>query len=112
VAYGARLESVLGASPRGFESPILRHEEQHDRERTSPPGPVRSRRSETGRALLSDDDAAQSPTLRTTLTPGSPALPQKGGQTCRSGRDLPYAAGTTHPRDGWVVHTQTAGAPS
>ena len=31
VAYGARLESVLGASPRGFESPILRH-------RT--PGPV------------------------------------------------------------------------
>src|SRR5687767_5043042 len=23
VAYGARLESVLGASPRGFESPIL-----------------------------------------------------------------------------------------
>ena len=31
MAYGARLESVLGASPRGFESPILRH-------RT--PGPV------------------------------------------------------------------------
>ena len=26
VAYGARLESVLGASPRGFESPILRGE--------------------------------------------------------------------------------------
>ena len=26
MAYGARLESVLGASPRGFESPILRHE--------------------------------------------------------------------------------------
>ena len=26
VAYGARLESVLGASPRGFESPILRCE--------------------------------------------------------------------------------------
>jgi hypothetical protein len=24
VAYGARLESVLGESPRGFESPILR----------------------------------------------------------------------------------------
>jgi hypothetical protein len=24
VAYGARLESALGASPRGFESPILR----------------------------------------------------------------------------------------
>ena len=31
VAYGARLESVLGASPRGFESPILRHQT---------PGPV------------------------------------------------------------------------
>ena len=30
VAYGARLESVLGASPRGFESPILRH---HPRDR-------------------------------------------------------------------------------
>lgn len=27
VAYGARLESVLGASPRGFESPILRRTE-------------------------------------------------------------------------------------
>jgi hypothetical protein len=26
VAYGARLESVLGVSPRGFESPILRSE--------------------------------------------------------------------------------------
>ena len=26
MAYGARLESVLGASPRGFESPILRSE--------------------------------------------------------------------------------------
>ena len=25
MAYGARLESVLGESPRGFESPILRH---------------------------------------------------------------------------------------
>lgn len=25
MVYGARLESVLGASPRGFESPILRH---------------------------------------------------------------------------------------
>ena len=25
MAYGARLESVLGASPRGFESLILRH---------------------------------------------------------------------------------------
>ena len=24
MAYGARLESVLGASPQGFESPILR----------------------------------------------------------------------------------------
>jgi hypothetical protein len=28
VAYGARLESVLGESPRGFESPILRHQEK------------------------------------------------------------------------------------
>ncbi len=27
MAYGARLESVLGASPQGFESPILRVEE-------------------------------------------------------------------------------------
>jgi hypothetical protein len=26
VAYGARLESVLGESPRGFESPILRQQ--------------------------------------------------------------------------------------
>ena len=34
VAYGARLESVLGESPRGFESPILRTE-------TDPPRRVR-----------------------------------------------------------------------
>ena len=27
MAYGARLESVLGESPRGFESPILRRGE-------------------------------------------------------------------------------------
>ncbi len=37
VAYGARLESVLGASPRGFESPILRH---RDRSRRSIAAPV------------------------------------------------------------------------
>jgi hypothetical protein len=29
VAYGARLESVLGASPRGFESPILRSDTEN-----------------------------------------------------------------------------------
>ncbi len=34
MAYGARLESVLGASPRGFESPILR------RRPTTPSGSV------------------------------------------------------------------------
>ncbi len=28
MAYGARLESVLGESPRGFESPILREQVQ------------------------------------------------------------------------------------
>lgn len=32
MAYGARLESVLGASPRGFESPILRHIASRDPE--------------------------------------------------------------------------------
>ena len=30
MAYGARLESVLGASPRGFESPILRAPKARD----------------------------------------------------------------------------------
>ena len=29
MAYGARLESVLGASPRGFESPILRSDTEN-----------------------------------------------------------------------------------
>jgi hypothetical protein len=29
VAYGARLESVLGATPRGFESRILRFRNDH-----------------------------------------------------------------------------------
>ena len=40
VAYGARLESVLGESPRGFESPILRR----------PKGPPHSRRALRRRA--------------------------------------------------------------
>ena len=75
MAYGARLESVLGASPRGFESPILRHEEQHDRERTSPSGACAPRCSRAGTALISDDDVSRSPTLRTTLNPGSLVLP-------------------------------------
>ena len=39
VAYGARLESVLGASPRGFESPILRHHPRDPRD----PGAFRFR---------------------------------------------------------------------
>ena len=30
MAYGARLESVLGESPRGFESPILRDVMSHN----------------------------------------------------------------------------------
>ncbi len=30
MAYGASLESWLGASPRGFESPILRSEKAPD----------------------------------------------------------------------------------
>ena len=30
MAYGARLESVLGESPQGFESPILRRVTSHD----------------------------------------------------------------------------------
>ena len=29
MAYGARLESELGASPQGFKSPILRANEKH-----------------------------------------------------------------------------------
>ena len=29
MAYGARLESALGASPRGFESPILRSDTEN-----------------------------------------------------------------------------------
>ena len=33
MAYGARLESVLGASPRGFESPILRKQAATDRQK-------------------------------------------------------------------------------
>ena len=33
MAYGARLESVLGESPQGFESPILRQSNE------SPDGP-------------------------------------------------------------------------
>ena len=36
MAYGARLESVLGASPRGFESPILRQIENSALTRTFP----------------------------------------------------------------------------
>ena len=39
MAYGARLESGLGASPQGFESPILRHSDQGVRRS----GPARAR---------------------------------------------------------------------
>lgn len=37
MAYGARLESVLGASPRGFESPILRRTRARHRDRGAGP---------------------------------------------------------------------------
>ena len=37
MAYGARLESVLGESPRGFESPILRHVMSQDMLLNEPP---------------------------------------------------------------------------
>ena len=36
MAYGARLESVLGESPRGFESPILRQETPGDAQHPQP----------------------------------------------------------------------------
>ena len=39
MAYGARLESVLGESPRGFESPILRHQREGP-DRVSRSGPL------------------------------------------------------------------------
>ena len=35
MAYGARLESVLGESPRGFESPILRGRQSSRRDEQS-----------------------------------------------------------------------------
>ena len=38
MAYGARLESVLGSRPRGFESRILRAAEQRQRRATRPRG--------------------------------------------------------------------------
>ena len=62
MAYGARLESVLGASPRGFESPILRHRS----------GTVRFR---IFYALFTP--AFPSPGLlpRSPLTPGPPLTP-------------------------------------
>jgi hypothetical protein len=44
VAYGARLESVLGASPRGFESPILRQKHRSARNTAAPETPQRRQR--------------------------------------------------------------------
>ena len=38
MAYGARLESVLGESPRGFESPILRRSTKQSLTQHSPSG--------------------------------------------------------------------------
>src|SRR5659263_768943 len=49
VAYGARLESVLGASPRGFESPILRRSE----------GPVTCRYAGGGPFVVGASEAAR-----------------------------------------------------
>ena len=42
MAYGARLESVLGESPRGFESPILRRSHEFSSGRYVSPQWVRS----------------------------------------------------------------------
>ena len=81
MAYGARLESVLGASPRGFESPILR---QHHRERETP----------SGLALSSFvPRRRRSPCWPTRLHPVRDERGGKGGQICRSARRSPMLAG-------------------
>ena len=60
MAYGARLESVLGASPRGFESPILR---RHPGIRVIPGffcTPLHCSQEVTRQALLPIDAASRS----------------------------------------------------
>ena len=57
MAYGARLESGLGASPQGFESPILRHDNR------APPPDAAQTGHESGVAHASIDLATR-PTPR------------------------------------------------
>lgn len=73
MAYGARLESVLGESPQGFESPILR--QSHE----SPDGP------RSGGALLVPGPA--SPRSRPSVphpVPPSEVVPLYPGRLCMS----------------------------
>ena len=87
MAYGARLESVLGASPRGFESPILRH-------RT--PGPLqvpgfllpvaplvfRAPEGPAAREIATREPAARSVRSRSPPVPSGPSGALHTGGTC------------------------------
>lgn len=94
VAYGARLESVLGATPREFESRILRHADQPERAadryrrpRVVVPATV-GRYGPTGRLRRS---AAASPrtdagSARPQRDPGSRTTTRDIGRRCHGGR--------------------------
>ncbi len=78
MAYGARLESVLGESPQGFESPILRqsHESPTD------PGPA-GLSSHPGADARAPDPSPALPDATSRLYPGalpvSPIAPLPAG---------------------------------
>lgn len=99
MAYGARLESVLGESPRGFESPILRQEEPGDAPALREPRPPNlSRASISG--STAEMPARYPRSSRGAGTPTSRREHRRAGMPPTAGPASPF-----HPR---VV--RTAGA--
>ena len=76
MAYGARLESVLGETPQGFKSPILRHSD----------GP-RIAKASGGLLMSSATEAQENVWLPVIRIETNPAPPEAwGAESDRSGR--------------------------
>src|SRR4051812_18622595 len=101
VAYGARLESGLGATPREFESPILRREQPRFAG-TSVPYGRRAARPARRRPRRSTSRRAAPPPRWTTAPGRRPTVPSGRSSSPRAtwtGRDRPprRARGTRRP---------------
>ena len=72
MAYGARLESVLGESPRGFESPILRSG-RHQLDPAASPNGLDSSGDKAQSVLNWSEDRAHGPGTNRSKTYGAAA---------------------------------------